>query len=402
MNFDIPHKCKYYKETESNTTPHDQFLQCHQPNTIKTKILFLIYDKLLTTSTPQSIVTIKIQRLTSYYNGQDTTDILHFKNNELSITQHQNAIGWDNFVRGRISKTFLKVITSHYKQNKMKQLPISWTSIVVGNIIDIHLDTWKDRFQDIHGLHIGNKEYSSNKDDLLATVKVYYEQSYLLSYQDKKWFGRDIALLSMMKEQSIRSWIKFTKNLISNNKRNQLKEKQHPITKYFHKLTSPPPPISPTFDTLLKKNLTQDNASNSNAVDSPRATSEWNMKTNLPNYTDDTIQSEVSLHQSKLYNVANAPPKNTGAWNSKIGIHGTSLIRKNKTAPSTIATEPEHQVEAWNSEKGISLTSPIRINEERQHHSSHLPGSILKSPNQSNLPPSLIRKKQDSTIYNSN
>ena len=89
----------------------------------------------------------------------------------------------------------------------MKQLPTSWTSIVVGNIIDIHPDAWKDRCQDIHGIHTGNKEYSSNKDDLLAIVKVYYEQSYLLSYQDKKYFGRDIALFRMMNEQSIQSWI---------------------------------------------------------------------------------------------------------------------------------------------------------------------------------------------------
>ena len=123
MNFDIPHKCKYCKETESNTNPHDHFLQCHQSNIIKTKRLSLISNILLTTSTPQSIITIIIQGLTSYYNGQDTTDMSQFNNNDLSITQHQNAIGWDNFARGIISKTFQRAITSHYKQNKMKQLP---------------------------------------------------------------------------------------------------------------------------------------------------------------------------------------------------------------------------------------------------------------------------------------
>ena len=61
MNFDISHKCKYCKETESNTTPRDHFLQYHQSNTIKTKRLSLIYDILLTTSTPQSIIAIIIQ-----------------------------------------------------------------------------------------------------------------------------------------------------------------------------------------------------------------------------------------------------------------------------------------------------------------------------------------------------
>ena len=79
----------------------------------------------------------------------------------------------------------------------------------------------------------------------------------------------------------------------------------------------------------------------------------------------------------------------------KIPEHGTAKLEykechsseKNKAEPSTTATEPTQQVEAWNSERGISETSPIRINEEHQHHSSHLPGSIVKSPNQSNLSP---------------
>ena len=146
-------------------------------------------------------------------------------------------------------------ITRYYKQQKIKQPPTSWTSIVAGNSIDVHLDAWKNRCQDIHGLHTGNKEYSSNKDDLLVTVKVYYEQSYLLSFQEKKWFGRDIELFIQMNEQSIRSWIKMSKKLISQSKRKQLKDKQHPITKYFHHLTSIIQPLSlPLQDAPDKEN----------------------------------------------------------------------------------------------------------------------------------------------------
>ena len=59
----------------------------------------------------------------------------------------------------------------------------------------------------------------------------------------------------------------------------------------------------------------------------------------ITKYTDDTIQSEASLHQSKLYNSSKEPLKNTGAWNSKSGINVMSLIRKTKAARSTTATE---------------------------------------------------------------
>ena len=187
MNFDIPHKCKDCNKTEGTTTPHDHFLQCSQSNIIKTKRLSLIENILLNN------FNIIIQGISAYYNGQDTTDTSNLLNNDLYITQHQNAI---------------------FKNEKLKQLSQSWTSIVIGKIIDIHLDAWKDRIQDIHGLHISNKEYSSNKDDLLATVKFYYEWSYIISYPENKWFGRDIESFAQINEQSIRAWVKIAKKLI--------------------------------------------------------------------------------------------------------------------------------------------------------------------------------------------
>ena len=94
MNFDISHQCKYCKKkTESNTTPHDHFLQCSQSNSIKTKRISFISNILLNTSTPQSIIAIIIQGLTSYYNGQDTTDTSNFTNTDITITQQQNTVG---------------------------------------------------------------------------------------------------------------------------------------------------------------------------------------------------------------------------------------------------------------------------------------------------------------------
>ena len=84
-------------------------------------------------------------------------------------------------------------------------------------------------------------------------MKVYYEQSYFLSFQDKKWFGRVIELFSQMNEQSIRSWIKVAKKLISQSKRKQLKTKQHPIKKYFHQLTSITQPSSPPLQDASDK-----------------------------------------------------------------------------------------------------------------------------------------------------
>ena len=222
--FDIPHKCKYCNKTKSTTTPHDHFLQCNQSNIIKIKRLSLIINILINTFNPQSLIHIIIEGISSYYNDHDTTDTSNLLNNDLVITQHQNAIGWDNF--------------GHFKKKKLKQLSQSWISIIIGNVIDIFPDSWKGRCQDIHGLHTSNKEYTSNKDNILATVKAYYDWRYIPSYEENKWFGRDIESFARMNEQSIRTWIKVAKKMISDNKRKQIKEHQHPITTYFTRLNS--------------------------------------------------------------------------------------------------------------------------------------------------------------------
>lgn len=159
VNFDIPHQCKHCKEIENNTTLHNHFLQCYQSTAIKTNKLLLINNRLQIIHTPPSIITIIIQGLTSYYNGQDTKDTLKFNTKDLHIAQHQNAIGWYNFTRGRISKTLQRAIAYYYTVIRSINIPTSWTSIVVGNLIDIHLDAWKDWCQDIHGQHHGQHEY---------------------------------------------------------------------------------------------------------------------------------------------------------------------------------------------------------------------------------------------------
>ena len=87
---------------------------------------------------------------------------------------------------GRVSKTFKREIPRHYKRLDGKHIPTSCTSIVIGNVIDIHLDAWKDCYRDIHGNSGVNTEYSSHKDYKIAVVNIYYSKNSFLSCQDKK------------------------------------------------------------------------------------------------------------------------------------------------------------------------------------------------------------------------
>ena len=88
----------------------------------------------------------------------------------------------------------------------------------------------------------------------------------------------DIESFIQKNEQSICSWTKVAKKLISQSKRKQLKEK-NPVRKYFHKLISTPIPTSPVLDKLLKDKLTQNKASYRKAIESLIKTCDWNRKT---------------------------------------------------------------------------------------------------------------------------
>ena len=78
--------------------------------------LLLITNILITTHTFPSIVNIISQGVTSYYNGKYIMGTSHFDVRDLKIAQHQNAIEWDNFARGRMSKKIQRKIAAHYKK----------------------------------------------------------------------------------------------------------------------------------------------------------------------------------------------------------------------------------------------------------------------------------------------
>ena len=71
-----------------------------------------------------------------------------------------------------------------------------------------------------------------------------------------KWFGRDIESFAQMNEQSIRAWINVAKKLVRENKRKQIKEQQHSITKKFQDLHLQPNDQHHQFQINLQKQRT--------------------------------------------------------------------------------------------------------------------------------------------------
>ena len=68
-----------------------------------------------------------------------------------SLQKYQAAIGCENFIRGRISKNFQPYIARHYKIIRSKRKPDMWTRTIISNLLNIHIEDWKNYCETIYG-----------------------------------------------------------------------------------------------------------------------------------------------------------------------------------------------------------------------------------------------------------
>jgi hypothetical protein len=78
--------------------------------------------------------------------------------------QDQNAIGWTNFYKGRISKKWEQVQKTHYHQIKAKNGdPYKWATLIITAMRQGFLQMWENWNDDQHGRD-ANKETSKERE----------------------------------------------------------------------------------------------------------------------------------------------------------------------------------------------------------------------------------------------
>ena len=136
---------------------------------------------LQTMKSPTRLIQLISYGRRAYYKGDDQVPLTLVPSEYVNIVEHQNVIGCSNFVQGRVSKKFTFVVTNHYKEIKFNQKPSSWIKILISTVIDTHVESWKDRFNQIYST---DKDGIKNvKEDLLHAVNDH------LSHEDTKLFG---------------------------------------------------------------------------------------------------------------------------------------------------------------------------------------------------------------------
>ena len=111
------------------------------------------------------------------------------------IAEAQSEIGWNHFIRGRISKTFKPQLAYYFKTNKLgkRYYVQSWYSKVIAGLWSIHLTEWRHFSSAIRGGDNKSKDKATIKPTLLKLVRKYYIASKPLPKYKTIWFRRDIT-----------------------------------------------------------------------------------------------------------------------------------------------------------------------------------------------------------------
>ena len=91
----------------------------------------------------------------------------------------QRTIGWENILKGRISKLWGKVQALYYENNILlhdskQYLESGWMSETVGSFIDLTLGLWTERYNILHGSDITEFK-QKKKEKMVERVRLRYE-----------------------------------------------------------------------------------------------------------------------------------------------------------------------------------------------------------------------------------
>ena len=217
-----------------HNTPHDHFLICHQSQHQKVNRIKELKKIMQRWCTPSSLCNYIIIKLKDYYKMEiyesefDQLSLVFDYNlrelDELLTSQH--SIGWNYFIRGRLSNLFKICITKYYKTNKLskKYKATTWMKHIVQGVWNIHLDDWFFFCRSIFDSGNGTIGEPTMKITPLKLVTKYYGENQVLDFPSSKqiWFKRNINECQTFSVDSLRRWISISKRIIKTFKNGQV------------------------------------------------------------------------------------------------------------------------------------------------------------------------------------
>ena len=170
INFATKNIYSFWKIIESFSTPHDHFLQHNQnDNTINNRIkrITKIIELL---ETPEPLVTMIIRGVQSYYLSSSLKLLYQDTDEAKSLHEHQSVIGWENIIRWRISKNFKTYIAHYYNVIRSKRKSDTWANAIISNLLNIHVEAWKDYCETIHESNSKQKQIDQLHEEKIHEI----------------------------------------------------------------------------------------------------------------------------------------------------------------------------------------------------------------------------------------
>ena len=177
MRFTAPYLCPYCNQIFDQSSEHDHFLLCKKSTQNKEKRIEKLEETVKTLHTPQSIIKVIVTNVSKYYKILPKNNIEPLKqtlSEEINLClQKQNLIGWGQFIRGRISKDFLKTVYKHYRLNHLGRSYTGkiWARKVIKSLLDIHIAEWITFCEAIYILSPGLKNSAPVHTTMIQLIK---------------------------------------------------------------------------------------------------------------------------------------------------------------------------------------------------------------------------------------
>lgn len=126
--------------------------------------------------------------------------------------QEQNTIGWNNFLRGFISKKFETVARQSSKPLSRYE-SFKWTAQLIRAIWDQELDQWRLRNATVHGDTI-EIQSQKTREKLITEANALYISATDLPFSDRQQLFRHWPKVLEKKNRPLRIWLQTTKKTV--------------------------------------------------------------------------------------------------------------------------------------------------------------------------------------------
>jgi hypothetical protein len=207
-----PEKCPCCDEPDEET--HDHILTCQAASRHDVRTEFLeSYGRLLEKlKAPNLMRTVILTSIDEWNKDQSytcpiTQDIRRDRALHEAI-RAQNEIGWDQFQRGYIAKSFQYCYNNHCHDRPMNDYESNkWTILTINAVFEHFEQQWEKRNQAIHG-HDDASQKAAERQHLLRTVRALYRLKDKLEPHDQRLLHRQEERYATYRPSEILLWIR--------------------------------------------------------------------------------------------------------------------------------------------------------------------------------------------------